>query len=204
MADHTRFEIQIYRDGVVATVHLRGTKRYLIEKAFLDQLIGHPYPAHLAPRPVPDPHQDHYMLDREQMAAYVAFRRKLKRIDNDMPVRKAQARLEHGAETAIPTEFQSFCSSLAMGLKYAGSTPETVVEYAVNIHSREEREAALRFLDRIAASNYDADALQRVWAHCMSDFGLTCEGDLRAFFLTVRAELAKLVKPTIARHHSRC
>ena len=119
-----------------------------------------------------------------------------------MPAHKAQDRLQHGEDT-IPSEFQSFCLSLAMGLKYADSSPQSVVRYAVNIHSREEREAALRFLNRIAAGNYAAAELQRLWDRCSADMGLTSEGDPRPFFLTVRAEMAKLVKPTVARRHSR-
>ena len=42
MSDHTRFEIEIYCEGVVGEVHLRGKRRYLMETAFLDELSGHP------------------------------------------------------------------------------------------------------------------------------------------------------------------
>lgn len=204
MADHTKYEIQIYTEGgVVAVVPVRGKKRYLMEKAYLDQLIGHPYPAHLAPRPIPDHIGDLYMLDRQQFAAYNAFRHKLKRIENRMPARKAQARLEAGAESAIPHEFESLCLSLAVGLAYAGSTPKKATHYAIATLAREESETALRYLNRIAAGNYDAAALQRLWDRCTSDLGLFFEGDLRAFFLSIRSEMAKLVNLTIARRHSR-
>ncbi len=203
MSDHTRFEIHIYTEGgVVAVVRVRGKRRYLMEKAFLGELIGHPYPAERALREVPDPVGDFYMLSHEQMRAYGKFHRKLGRIERELPARKAQDRLLHGEDT-IPPEFQSFCLSLAMGLKYAGSSPQSVVRYAVNVHSREESEAALRFLNRIAAGNYDATELQRLWDRCIADMDLTSQGDPRPFLLSVRAEMAKLIKPTADRRHSR-
>ena len=90
-----------------------------------------------------------------------------------------------------------------MGIAYAGSTPKKVVRYAITTLAREESETALRFLNRIAEGNYDAAELQRLWDRCIADLDLTFEGDLRTFFLTIRSEMAKLVKPTIARRHSR-
>lgn len=144
------------------------------------------------------------MLDRAQVAAYGAFRRQLRKVENNMPVSKAQARLDRGGNSSIPTEFQSFCFSLAMGFGYAGSTEKSWTRYAVNALTVEQSQAALRFLNRIAEGNYDAEELQRVWDKCVADLGLAFEGDLRTFFLSIRSEMVKLVKPTHARRHSRC
>ena len=56
-------------------MRLRGKKRFLQERALLDQLIGYPH----VPRPAPDPTSDLYMLSDEQLDAYSAFRKKMKR-----------------------------------------------------------------------------------------------------------------------------
>jgi hypothetical protein len=37
----------------------------------------------------------------------------------------------------------------------------------------------------------------------VSDFGLWFAGDLRTFLLSIRSEMAKVVKPTVNRRHSR-
>ena len=74
-----------------------------------------------------------------------------------------------------------------MGMKYEGSTPKKLVEYAVNTLSREDSETALRFLNRIADRNYDAAQLQQLWDGCVSDFGLWFKGDLRDFPLRIRS-----------------
>lgn len=203
MSDQTRYKIEVCCEGVVSTVRIRGRKRYLLEKAFLDELVGHPYPAHLPLRPIPDPHGDLYVLDRAQVAAYGAFRRRMRKVENSMSVSKVQAQLDRGGNSSIPSEFQSFCFSLAMGFSYADSTPQKMVQYAVNTLSREEKEAAVRFLDRVAEGNYDAENLQRVWDKVVADLGLVFEGDVRAFFLNIRLEMAKVFKPSHARRHSR-
>jgi hypothetical protein len=44
MKDHTRYRIEIYCEGVVSVVRVRGTKRFLAERDFLDWLFGHPRP----------------------------------------------------------------------------------------------------------------------------------------------------------------
>ena len=136
-------------------------------------------------------------------AAYGAFRRDLRKTFDKMATRKFQTRSGGAANTAIPAAFRSFCSSLVMGMKYEGSTPKKWVEYAVNTLSREDSETALRFLNRIADRNYDAAQLQQLWDGCVSDFGLWFKGDLRAFLLRIRSEMAKLVRPTVNRRHSR-
>ncbi len=91
-----------------------------------------------------------YVLDRDQIATYGSFRRGLRRALDKMVTRKAPARLD---QRTIPREFESFCTCLVMGMKYAGSTPKEWVQYAVNASGREHSQAALRFFDRIACQN---------------------------------------------------
>jgi hypothetical protein len=79
MRDNERFEITIYHNGVHFIAPTPGKKRYLQEKAFLNELTGVKYPPQSLPRPIPDPSQDFYMLSDEQLEAYSAFRKKLER-----------------------------------------------------------------------------------------------------------------------------
>jgi len=71
------FEIRIYHDGVHFKAPIRGKDRYLQEKAFLNELTGNWYKPAALPRPIPDPGQDFYMLNDEQLDAYSAFRKQL-------------------------------------------------------------------------------------------------------------------------------
>lgn len=75
MDDNVRYKIEIYCEGVVGEVRVRGTKRFLAERDFLDWLIGHPRPAHVPPRPVPERKYEHYVLTREQIAIYGEYRK---------------------------------------------------------------------------------------------------------------------------------
>lgn len=203
MSDHTRFKIEIYYDGVVHTISMRGKRHYLLAKAILDELEGNPHPPHAGARPIPDPNTDVYMLSRDQIAVYGAFRRNLKKFEAAMAIREAQSHSAGEGDSAVPRAFRSFCFSLAIGMKYAGPTPERSVRYAAGTLSREVCEGALRFLDRIAHNNYDADAVHEFWRGCASDLGFIIEGDIRQFFLSVRAETTKIVKPTVSRRHTK-
>lgn len=203
MSDHTRFKIEIYYDGVVHTISMRGKRHYLLAKAILDELEGNPHPPHAGARPIPDPNTDVYMLSGEQIAVYDAFRRDLKKFEAAMTIREAQSHTVDEMDAAVPQAFRSFCVSLAIGVKYAGPTLKRSVRYAAGTLSREVSEGALRFLDRIAANNYDADAVHELWRGCASDLGFIIEGDIRQFFLSVRAEMTKIVKPTTSRRHAK-
>ena len=77
MSDLQEFTIQIYHDGVEFNAPMRGKKRYLQEKAFLDEITGKRYAPSTLPRPIPDPEKDTYMLDDGQLDAYSAFRKQL-------------------------------------------------------------------------------------------------------------------------------
>ncbi len=79
MADEDEFEILIYHDGVQIDATVRGLERYLSEKSFLNDLTNRTYPPQSLPRPVPDPTQDFYVLNDEQMETYSAFRKRFKR-----------------------------------------------------------------------------------------------------------------------------
>jgi hypothetical protein len=93
MSDHQRFRIGIYRDGVVFDVRVRGKKKYLMYKAFLDELEGRRYHPDLLPRPVPDPGHDMYMLTKEQLVAFGRFTRNASRLARGFPVKNSKRTL---------------------------------------------------------------------------------------------------------------
>jgi hypothetical protein len=73
--DYIRYKFEIYFDGVVGIVRVRGTKRFLAERDCLDWLIGHPRPAGVPQRPVPERKSENYMLTREQLEMYAEYRK---------------------------------------------------------------------------------------------------------------------------------
>jgi hypothetical protein len=73
--DHVRYKFEIYFDGVVYEFRVRGTKRFLAERDFLDWLIGCPRRDGMPPRPVPGRKFEHYMLTREQIEIYAEYRK---------------------------------------------------------------------------------------------------------------------------------
>lgn len=79
MNDDRTYIIHIYHDGVQFESPVRGQKRYLKEKAFLNKLTKQYYAPELLPRPIPDPPGDFYALNDEQLAAYSSFRRNLEK-----------------------------------------------------------------------------------------------------------------------------
>jgi len=88
MRDHQLFRIQIYHEGVVSDVRVRGKKKYLMYKAFLNELEGRYYHPAILPRPVPDPGGDMYMLNDEQLAAFGRFTRNASRLARGFPVKE--------------------------------------------------------------------------------------------------------------------
>lgn len=72
-----KYAITIYHEGAHWQVQVRGQQRYLREKAFLEELVGHA-PPRRAP-PIPDPPTDFYMLDNAQLDSYIAYRKRTKR-----------------------------------------------------------------------------------------------------------------------------
>lgn len=77
MGDDQEFGITIYHNGVHFTASVRGKERFLMERAFLDDLVAPKFGRHKSPRPVPDPASDYYELSDEELDAYSAFRRNL-------------------------------------------------------------------------------------------------------------------------------
>lgn len=77
--DHVRYKFEIYFDGVVCEFRVRGTKRFLAERDFLDWLIGHPRRDGEPQRPVPGRKFEHYMLTREQLEMYAEYRKNVAR-----------------------------------------------------------------------------------------------------------------------------
>jgi len=81
MRDHQSFRIHIYHDGVMFDVRVRGKKKYLMYKAFLNELEGRQY--------YPEPGGDMYMLNDEQLAAFGRFRRNESRLARGFPVKSS-------------------------------------------------------------------------------------------------------------------
>lgn len=82
MTARRKFVIEIYHDGVVMRAHIRGTDRYLMEKAFLADLTGLPIAA--GPQTgTPDRTGDFYLLDDDQLKKYGAFRQQLNKTHQD-------------------------------------------------------------------------------------------------------------------------
>lgn len=67
----------IYRDGVHFRAPVRERERFLRERAFLDDLVAPNIGRHRQERPVPDRTTDFYMLDDDELDAYLDFRRQL-------------------------------------------------------------------------------------------------------------------------------
>jgi hypothetical protein len=78
MDDDKEFFFTIDHNGVHFTAPVHGKKRFLLERAFLDDLVGEFAPPNKT-RPVPDPSTDFYLLSDEQLDAYSAFRHRMKR-----------------------------------------------------------------------------------------------------------------------------
>ena len=78
MTDNEKFVFTIDHNGVHFEAPVRGKKRFLIERAFLDDLVGELAPRNKT-RPVPDLLTDFYLLSDEQLDAYSAFRHRMKR-----------------------------------------------------------------------------------------------------------------------------
>jgi hypothetical protein len=85
MRDHRKFEFTIDHNGVHFTAPVRGEKRFLRERAFLDDLVGRTTGGERRVRPVPHPSTDFYMLNDEQLDAYSAFRREIYRSERGVP-----------------------------------------------------------------------------------------------------------------------
>jgi hypothetical protein len=77
--DRREFVFTIYHNGVHFEAPVRGEKRFLLEREFLDDLVAPKIGRHAITRPVPHPPTDFYELDDEQLEAYSAFRKRIER-----------------------------------------------------------------------------------------------------------------------------
>ena len=71
-------------------VRVRGKKKYLMYKAFLNELEARHYHPAMLPRPVPDPGHDMYMLSKEQLAAFGRFTQNASRLARGFPVKNSK------------------------------------------------------------------------------------------------------------------
>jgi hypothetical protein len=79
MSDQEEFTIEIYHNGVVSRWGVRGERRFLLERSFLDdiqdQLFGG---TRDKTRPIGDPSRDFFEVNDEQFDAYLTFRQRMK------------------------------------------------------------------------------------------------------------------------------
>jgi hypothetical protein len=78
-ADEQEYKFKSYHNGVYCTAPVQGQNKFLMERGFLNGLIGRRYRAGAPPRPIPDPSQHYYQLNDEQLEAYSAFRKKFRK-----------------------------------------------------------------------------------------------------------------------------
>jgi hypothetical protein len=79
MDDDQEYEFAIYNEGVHFIAPVRGRNRFLLEREFLNRLVGRRYRADVPLPPIPDPSQDYYQLNHQQLEAYSAFRKKFRK-----------------------------------------------------------------------------------------------------------------------------
>jgi hypothetical protein len=77
MSGDERYYFTIYQMPVQFRAPVRGRRRFLRERAFLDDLVAPSAGRRDKERPVPDPATDFYVLDDDQVEAYSAFRHRL-------------------------------------------------------------------------------------------------------------------------------
>lgn len=82
MEGDQEYEFTIYNEGVHFTAPVRGKKRFLMERAFLDDLVAPKFGRNKRDRPVPDPSTDFYDLTNEEVEAYSAYRHSLNKMEN--------------------------------------------------------------------------------------------------------------------------
>jgi hypothetical protein len=71
----------IYHNGVHFTAPVRGKKRFLMERAFLDDLVAPKFGRYRSNRPVPDPTTEFYDLTNEEVEAYSTYRHRLNKME---------------------------------------------------------------------------------------------------------------------------
>ena len=80
MSDNEELILKIYHRGVVMRMPVRGEKRFLLERSFLDDFIDLEFGGrHDKTRPIGDPSRDFFEVNDEQFDAYLTFRQRMKR-----------------------------------------------------------------------------------------------------------------------------
>ena len=78
--DDEEFILEIYHKGVVSRVPVRGRKRFLLERSFLDDVMDQIFGGTRdKTRPIGDPSRDFFEVNDEQFDAYLTFRQRMKR-----------------------------------------------------------------------------------------------------------------------------
>jgi hypothetical protein len=80
MSDDEEFILEIYHRGVVGRAPVRGRKRFLLERSFLDDMHDQIFGGSRdKTRPIGNPSRDFFEVNDEQFDAYLTFRQRMKR-----------------------------------------------------------------------------------------------------------------------------
>ena len=80
MSDNKKFILKIYHKGAVISMLVRGRKRFLLERSFLDDIHDQIFGGTRdKTRPIGDPSRDFFEVNDEQFDAYLTFRQWMKR-----------------------------------------------------------------------------------------------------------------------------
>jgi hypothetical protein len=80
MSDNEKFILKIYHKGAVISMLVRGRKRFLLERSFLDDIMVQEFGGRRdKTRPIGDPSRDFFEVNDEQFDAYLTFRQRMKR-----------------------------------------------------------------------------------------------------------------------------
>jgi hypothetical protein len=78
--DEEEFTLKIYHKGVVSRAPVRGRKRFLLERSFLDDVMDQEFGGSRdKTRPIGDPSRDFFEVNDAQFEAYLTFRQRMKR-----------------------------------------------------------------------------------------------------------------------------
>ena len=75
MSDEQEYHFTIYHNGAHFETPVRGKKRFLLEREFLDDLVAPKFGRNSRTRPIPHPQTDFYELNEQELDSYLAFRR---------------------------------------------------------------------------------------------------------------------------------
>jgi hypothetical protein len=73
MSDNEELILEIYHKGVVMRMPVRGEKRFLLERSFLDDIQTLEGGRRDKTRPLGDPSRDFFEVNDEQFDAYLTF-----------------------------------------------------------------------------------------------------------------------------------